>query len=219
MTFSLPFDPLYTVLSIVVMSDLALLGAERPRLCIRLIAMQGLLMGLMPLAAGKSGVNLYVLGVCAVFAVIKGMVLPWLLRRTLHRLPPQAAPAPYVGHAACVVLGVCGLTLSIWLGRRMGIAANPLFSEVFPAGMATIIAGILLMVTRREILSQMFGYLVMENGIFLLGSPMAEQSSLWLELTVLLDILGAAFVMGIAVHHMSRAFDAVDADHIASLRD
>lgn len=219
MTLFFSVDWLHAALSLVIITDLALLGAESPRLCIRLIAMQGVLMGLLPLLIHGEGMGLYLMAVSALFLVIKGMVLPWLLRRTYRRMPVRAPLAPYSGYSACVLFGVLSFALSLWLGTQLGIAANPLFSVVFPFGLTTIIAGLLLVVTRREILSQVFGYLVMENGIFLLGTPLVEQDSIWLELTILLDILVAVFVMGIAIHHIARAFDSADVDRIASLRD
>lgn len=212
-------DWLTAFLGLIIITNLALLGAEHHRLSIRLIALQGLLMGLLPLFAGGAEPTLYLAAMSCLFVGIKAVLLPLLLRRTDSRLPPYPPKQPYVGYSACVLLGIIGLVVSLWLGSRLGLAANPLFSSIFPSGLTTIIAGILLIVTRRETLAQMFGYLVLENGIFLMGVPMAQEDALWLELTILLDILVAAFVMGIAIHHINRAFDSTDVDHIAELRD
>ncbi len=213
------FDWLQTALSLIVITDLALLGAERHRLCIRLIALQGLILGFLPFFTFEGELNPHILGTAAVFISIKALILPWLLRRTYMRLPSQVSLPPYLGHSACVLLGLASLATSLWLGAQLGIAANPLFSLFFPMGLTTISAGILLIVTRREALAQVFGYLVMENGIYLMGVPMAQEGAVWLELSVLLDILVAAFVMGIAIHHLNAAFDSTDMDQIASLRD
>ena len=84
---------------------------------------------------------------------------------------------------------------------------------------STVFTGLLLIVTRKKALTQMVGYLVMENGIFLLGVPMAQSNAVWLELSILLDLLAGVFVMGIAVHHIHRAFDSTDVDRFSSLRD
>lgn len=214
-----PVDWLQAVLSMIVITDLALLGAERHRLCIRLIALQGLILGALPFFVSEGPPDLHIIGMAAIFMCIKGIILPLLLRRTYMQLPPQVSPDPYIGYSACALLGILGLVLSLWLGARLGLAANPLFSLMFPVGLCTVIAGILLIVTRREALAQVFGYLVMENGIYLMGVPMAQEDAVWLELSVLLDILVAAFVMGIAIHHINRAFDSTDMDRIASLRD
>lgn len=212
-------DWLHAALALIVMTNFALLGAERHRLCIRLIAVQGVIMGVMPLLAYEGGIDLYLACMAGLFLLIKGILLPLLLRRTYLQLPVQQTPEPYVGYSACVLLGAVGLGLSLWLGEQLELAANPLLSLVFPIGMTTILAGLLMIVTRREVLSQLFGYLVMENGIYLLGTPMAEHDSLWLELSILLDILVAVFVMGIAIHHINRAFQSTDVERIAALRD
>lgn len=212
-------DGLNAALGLIIITDLALLGAERQRLSIRLIANQGVLLGLVPVLAYNGTPDLYLIAVSAIFLIIKGVILPLLLRRTHRQLPSQQLPKPYLGYSACALLGIIGFALSLWIGGRLGIAANPLFSQVFPIGMATIFTGLLLIVSRKEVLSQLFGYLVLENGIFLLGAPMAEQESLWLELSILLDILVAVFVMGIAIHHINRAFHSTYVDHIASLKD
>ena len=212
-------DLLHVALGLIIIINLALLGAERHRMCIRLIALQGLTLGFLPFFVTREPVDLHLLGVGVIFIGIKVVLLPWLLRRTYLQLPTQGARSPYLGYSICVLLGLAGLTLSIWLGAQLGISANPLFSVFFPIGLSTVITGILLIVTRREALAQVFGYLVMENGIYLMGVPLAQQSLVWLELSVLLDILVAAFVMGIAIHHIHRAFESTDMDKIASLRD
>ena len=219
LTSSFSADWLQAALWLIVITDLALLAAERQRLCIRLIALQGCILGLMPLIALPGSIDPHLLGVAAIFLGVKGVILPLLLRRTYRKLPPQPPANPYLGNTACVLVGVCGFAFSLWFGGRLGVSSNPLLTLIFPPAFATIFAGLLLIVTRRKALGQMFGYLIMENGIYLLGVPMAQQDAVWLELSILLDILVGAFVMGIAIHHLNRAFDSTDVEEFASLRD
>ena len=213
------FDSLQAVQGLIIMTNLALLGAESHRLCIRLIAFQGLLLGVLPFIVSTSPLDMHFIVVGALFLVIKAVVMPMLLRRTSSRLSSQSSRNPYVGYPFCVGLGIGGLVLSIWVGTQLGTVENPVFSLVFPIGLFTVIAGLLLIVTRREILTQVFGYFVLENGIYLMGVPIAQQDMVWIELSVLLDILVASFVMVIAIHHINRAFASVDVERMASLRD
>lgn len=217
--FALSFDSLQAILGLLIITNFALLGAERHGLCIRLIAFQGLLLGILPfiVSSGEPDLHLYAMG--GLFLLIKAVILPLLLRRTYRRLPSQPSRDPYVGYPMCVLLGIGGLVLSLWVGAHLGLTANPLLSAVFPVGLATVMAGLLLIVTSKEILAQVFGYLVLENGIYLMGVPMIQADMIWLELSVLLDILVAAFVMGIAIRHINRAFASADVERIASLRD
>lgn len=216
---ALTLDWLQAALGIIVITDLSLLAAERQRLSMRLIALQGIILGLLPLLAHTGGVDLHLIGVTVIFLGIKGVVLPLLLRRTYKKLPPQPPSAHYLGNTASVLAGLGGYVFSLWFGAQLGVAANPLFALFFPPAFATVFAGLLLIVARRKALNQMFGYLVLENGIYLLGVPMAQDDAVWLELSILLDILVGAFVMGIAIHHIHRAFDSTDVDDFASLRD
>ena len=210
---------LQAALGCIVLANFCLLAAERQRLCMRLLALQGVILGLMPLAAYTGELDWHILGVTAVFTFVKGALLPLLLLRTYRKLPPQPPVRPYLGNSPCVLAGLCGLIFSLWLTGKLEIIANPLFALFFPVAAATVFTGLLLIVTRKKALTQMFGYLVMENGIYLLGVPMAQSNAVWLELSILLDILAGVFVMGIAVHHIHQAFDSTDVDKFSSLRD
>ena len=212
-------DWVQAVLGLIVLTDLSLLATERRRVCIKIIALQGMLLGILPLLAHEGTAGLYSWVVASIFCATKGVLLPWLLRRTMRKLPPLAPMRPYMGNSICVLLGVCGFILSLWLGARLGLAYNPLFPRVFPMAFTTIFAGLLLIVAHRTALTQIFGYLVLENGIYLLGVPMVQSETLWLELSILLDILVGVFVMGIAIHHIYRAFESTDVDQFAALRD
>ncbi|MDR3319891.1 MAG: NADH-quinone oxidoreductase subunit H [Desulfovibrio sp.] len=212
-------SPLGILIGLIVISDFCLLGAERLRLCIRLIAGQGMVLGLIPLLTTDSVLSVRIIVAVAVFFAVKAIVLPWFLWRTYKKLPPQAPGAFYLGNTACVLLGLAAFVFSLWLNARLGLAANQLFSQIFPIAFATIFSGLLLIISRRMALAQIFGYLVMENGVYLLGMPMAQESSIWLELSILMDILVAAFVMGIALTHLNRAFDSTDVERFATLKD
>ncbi|MEG2172658.1 MAG: hydrogenase-4 component E, partial [Desulfovibrionaceae bacterium] len=60
---------------------------------------------------------------------------------------------------------------------------------------------------------------VAENGIFLLGLPMMLGGSVWFELSILLDVFVAVFVMGIAINHINATFESIDVGRFCSLRD
>jgi hydrogenase-4 component E len=67
--------------------------------------------------------------------------------------------------------------------------------------------------------SQVLGFLVLENGIFTFGVGLVQELSLLVELGVLLDVFVAVFVMGIMIFHISREFDHLDADRLSTLKD
>ena len=89
-----------------------------------------------------------------------------------------------------------------------------------PTALATVWTGFLLLVTRRKAVTQVVGYLVLENGIFVFGLLLAElHAAAWWRPGVLLDLLVGIFVMGIVINHINREFASLDTGHLTSLRD
>lgn len=210
---------LQAALGLIIIVDLALLATERQRQCIRLLAVQGFILGILPLLGDIAPLTWHLLAITVIFVGLKAVALPYLLQRSHANLPQSAPLAPYMGYNRCVLAGCLGCAFSLWLAVRLPLPANPLFLVFFAPAVTTVLTGLLIIVTRRKILTQVMGYLVLENGIYLLGVPLARHEAAWLELSVLLDVFVGVFIMVIAIKHLNRAFDSVDVARIASLRD
>lgn len=210
---------LQALLGIILITDLCLLATERQRQCIRLLAVQGITLGILPLVGDDAPITWHLLVLTLIFLGIKGAVLPYFLQRSHANLPQSPPLPPYMGYNRCVLAGCLGFVFSIWLAGSLPVPANPLFLAFFPPAITTVITGLLIIVTRRKILTQVMGYLVLENGIYLLGVPLARHDAAWLELSILLDVFVGVFIMVIAVKHLNRAFETTDVDRYASLRD
>ncbi len=199
----------------IILGDLILLGAGRMRHLLLLTAAQGLLLGLVTVGVSP-GIEGYI--VAGAVATLKGGIFPWLLWRTMRQVGTSEIVEPFMGLGTSILVGLGGLGLALWIDARLllPIAAPPL---LMPAALTTVLAGLVLIVLRHKALTQVIGYLTMENGIFLLGTPLAGHDAMWIELLILLDLLVAVFVMGIAIHHIRRTFDSIDVDRFCSLRD
>ena len=151
--------------------------------------------------------------------LIKGALLPGLLWRTQKRLPADAliCPARRVGFG--VLAGMAGLVFSIWLDGKLVMPLGLYPPLLLPTGLATLFCGFILIVGRIKAITQVIGYLVAENGIFLLGVPLMTGGTVWFELALLLDVFVAVFVMGIAINHISDSFASIDVARFRSLRD
>lgn len=210
---------LQAALGIIVIADLCLLSTERQRLCIRLLAVQGFVLGLLPLLGDIAPLTWHLLAMTAIFLGIKAVALPYILRRCHTALPQEPPLTPHIGYNRSVLAGALGCGFSLWLAARLPVPANPLFLVFFAPAITTVLAGLIIIIARRKVLTQVMGYLVLENGIYLLGVPLARHDAVWLELSVLLDVFVGIFVMIIAIRHLNQAFHSVDADRLASLRD
>jgi hydrogenase-4 component E len=206
------------ILILVVLTNLRLLGSSRIGASIRTVAVQGFLLGLLPLFAhGHDAV--WRISVLAVGSMaLKGVVFPKLLLRALREADVRREVEPFVGCVASLLIGILALAVSFWLGQRLPLP-NPASSPLLvPVALASILIGLFLIVSRKKAVSQVLGFLVLENGIFAFGVGLVQES--WLvELGVLLDVFVAVFVMGITIFHISREFDHIDTDRLSTLKD
>jgi hydrogenase-4 component E len=88
-----------------------------------------------------------------------------------------------------------------------------------PAAFFTCLVGLVLLITRSKAITQVLGYLTLENGVYAFGAAVALDMPILVELGILLDVFVGVFVMGIAIFHISRQFDHIDTDRLVSLSD
>ncbi len=207
------------ILVALVLTDLILLGASRLRNAIRILAAQGLMLGLLPLLAHSGGPIWHALLLGGGSAVLKGFVFPALLNRALRETNASREIEPFVGFVASLLIGVGALALSFWFGARLPLPAAAPSQWLVPTGLFTVWTGLFLIVARRKAITQVLGYVAMENGIFALGMVLVEAMPLLVELGVLLDVFAAVFVMGIIVFQINREFDHIDSDQLSALKE
>jgi hydrogenase-4 component E len=207
------------ILVFVVLTNLTLLASSRISSCIKLAAAQGMALGLLPLFMSGHAVDARLLLIAIMTFFIKGMLLPRLLERSLREAHVRHEIEPVIGHAPSVLIGVLLLALSFWLTKDL-VPPHPIATNlVLPLALSTILIGLFTIVIRRKALTQVIGYLLMENGIYIFGIALAHDEPLLVEMGVLLDVFVAVFVMGIAIFHINRAFDHIDVEKLKSLKD
>lgn len=208
-----------TALILLMLTDFSLLGATRLGACIRFVAFQGVLLGVLTLTAHGEALSLRPVTLAIISSGLKGAAFPWLLSRTLHAANVRREIEPFVGYNLSLAIGTLALLASLWLSSRLPLP-SPLVSPLLvPVALFTSFTGLFLIIARKKALTQVVGYLVMENGIYAFGVGTVPNTPLLVELGVLLDVFVAVFVMGIAVFHISRQFDHIDTDQLAALKD
>ena len=207
------------ILIVMILTDLILLGSSRLRNAIHIVAVQGVLLGLLPLLLHHHGVLWPVFLLGAGSAGLKGFVFPRLLNRALRETNAKREIEPFIGYILSLLLGVGGLALSFVFGSRLPLPWAVPSQLLIPVGLFTLWTGLFLIMARRKAITQVLGYIVMENGIFTLGMVLVKAMPLLVELGVLLDIFVAVFVMGIIVFQINREFDHIDSDQLSALKE
>jgi hydrogenase-4 component E len=210
--------PVDAILVGIILTGFVLLGSSRFGSCVRVVALQGVLLGALTIAARENDASLRAPLLALASTGVKGVAFPWLLSRALRDAEVRREVEPLVGYGPSVLVGMLGLVAALWLASRLPPpAAIP--SLVLPVALFTMLAGLFLIVSRRQALMQVLGYLVMENGIYTFGVGFVQGTPMLVELGVLLDVFVAVFVMGIAIFHINREFDHIDTDRLRTLKD
>ncbi len=213
MTAALDFVTILAVLA-----NLTMLSVSGMRSLVRAAGAQGLFVGLVP-ALVQTNPSTHILAFVLLVCVIKGLVLPRMLLRTLQDLDAQREVEPYVGFGISAFFGVAGLAASVWFCSGLPVPGGDTVRFALSGAFMTILTGFLLIITRKKALTQVVGYLIIENGVFLLSAVLTPAGPLLVELCILLDLFVAVFVMGIALHHINQAFDSIDTDLISTIKD
>ena len=201
----------------VILINFFVLGSARLGACIRAVALQGALLALLPLAThGLSG-HALLLGAGAL--ALKGIFIPWLLLRAIREVRIRREVEPYIGFVATLILGALVTAGAFIFADFLPLAPEHVAGLNVPTALATMFSGFLLLITRRKALTQVLGYLILENGIFIFAVLLSSALPLMVEAGVLLDLLVGVFVMGIVLNQISREFSTLNTERLTALKE
>jgi hydrogenase-4 component E len=158
-------------------------------------------------AFAQDAPHLYVTAFVAL--VFKAVVVPLALRRIVARLDLHREIETVVGIGPTMLAGMALVALSLVVMLRVGPASDPLAREDLALALSVVLLGLLTMVTRRNALSQVIGFMSMENGLILAAAG-AKGMPLVVEISVAFAVLIAFIVIGIVLFRIRERFDTVD---------
>jgi hydrogenase-4 component E len=207
------------VLIVALTLNFVALGVSRIRGIIRAVALQGMLLGALPLLMphAEIGVRLIVLVVGTIG--LKGFVIPAFLMHAMREANIQQEVRPIVSYMSSLLLGALGTGLALVFSSTLPLAQAHEGLLLVPASLATVWTGFLMLTARRKAITQVMGYLLLENGIFLFSLLLLEAMPFLVEIGVLLDLFTGVFVMGIIIHHISREFGSLSTEHLMELKE
>ncbi len=198
--------------------NLVALGSSRLPSLIQVAAVQGVVLGVMPLVMEPDFRWMAVLIAVATMAM-KGLVIPALLRRAMRTANIDRDLNPLIGFVPSLLVGAAGMIAAVLLTRQLPLLPEHQESLLAPGALASVFTGLLLLVGRSKAISQVCGYLILENGIYLFGLLLIHSTPLLVEGGILLDLTVAVFVIGIIVDRIQRAFDSLDTRKLTVLRE
>jgi len=199
--------------------NLLALGSSRLPSLIRAMSMQGVVLGFMPLVLEHDRFNWGVMLVALATVAGKGVVIPALLRRAMRSANIEREMHPFIGHIPSLLLGTGGTIMAVALAQALPLLPEHAGSLLVPGSIASLLTGFILLIGRAKAISQVCGYLILENGIYLFGMLLIHSTPLLVESGILLDVTVGVFVIGIIVDRIQRAFDSLDTRNLTTLHE
>jgi hydrogenase-4 component E len=206
------------LLVLVLLINFLLLGTSRLRAVINASAMQGGILGILVLVVHRHiGVREVLLAGGAI--ALKGFVIPGMLLKAMRDVVKRRDIEPLLGYIPSLLVGALGTGLSLLFAGTLPLAPEHVGSLLVPTSLSTVLTGFLLLTTRRKAITQVVGYLVLENGVFVMGLCLLEALPFLIETGVLLDLFVGIFVMGIIINRINREYASIDTQQLSSLKE
>jgi hydrogenase-4 component E len=156
--------------------------------------------------------------VAGALVVLKVLVIPRLLRRMERRFAPERELTPYVNTATSLVLAGLLVLFGYAITRPL-VALSQLPTRAgMPLAMGLVLVSLFVVISRKKALTQVVGFLMLENGIALLAVLGTYGIPLIVELGVFLDLLMAFLVMQIFIYQIHETFESIDVEQLNRLR-
>ncbi len=204
--------------SLVLLFGIALLWRRSLRAYVRAFQWQSLVLSLVFVLVGYFGHDPELYVVAFFLFLLKVAVIPWYLNRLHERVGGERESQPYVNVAtSLIVAGLLVLLAYVITHPLVRVSALPTRGGL-PLAMGLIFVGLFVIITRRQALTQVVGFLVLENGIALLAVLGTLGIPLIVELGVFLAVLMGFLVMQVFVYHIHDTFESIDVDQLNKLR-
>jgi len=197
----------------------AMLASRRTLSLIRLFAFQGFFLSmsifLVAFLSGES--NLYY---SAFFTLaLKVILLPWILRELSRRLNIGGDIETLVNVPVTMIIGIGVVVFSFSLAEPILQAASTVTRSLIGVGLACVLLSFLVMITRKKAMTQIIGFLSMENGLLFSATNATYGMPMVVELAIALDVLIGAIIFGIFFFQIRETFESLDLKYFEKLKE
>ena len=208
-----------TFAALLLLTCFAIVAQRRLSACVDLFALQSVFLALTAtLVAFFTGIH-HIYMAAALTVIIKVVIIPRILKKVIRRLNVARELVMNVNIPAGLM--ICGtlVIVAFFITQPIIPLGYLLTRDSLAISLAIILIGFFIMIARKKAVTQMIGFLVMENGLFLGATAAAYGMPMIVELGVFFDVLVGALIIGIYSHRLQDAFDSVDTSTLTTLKD
>ena len=210
--------PVDMTLSLVLLSVLFSFGSSRLPGLIKVLAFQGVVVSIVPLIIGHDMTAGGILFTLATLT-IRGIVIPLCIHFAIKKVAIRREVEPIVGYHASVLAGLGLIVAAMAVSHRFNAPSIGASVLLLPTSISLLVAGMFLLMARRNAIAMVLGYIMMENGIYLVGTTFSVRALHIVEFGILLDVLAGVMIMAVILQNIKQTFDDVDTALLRTLKE
>ena len=207
-----------SLLALVLLSVLLAFGSRRLPTLINVLAFQGVVVSLVPLFLGhdmSTGGVVFTL----VTLLVRGIVIPASIYMVIKKVAIDPEVEPILGYNASLLAGLMLIVAATFVSPKFNLPRTGGYLLLLPTAIALLVAGMFLLMARRNAIAMVLGYIMMENGIYLVGTSFSTRAHHIVEFGILLDVLAGVMIMAIILQNIKHTFDDVDTARLRTLKE
>lgn len=205
--------------ALLLLLSFAMLSQRRVLTLVTLYALQGATLFVSITVVEWSTGQYHLFFSAALTLVLKVILLPLILNNLIRRLGAQWETETLLNAPAAMLIGLILVIFCFTLAQPISHLSNTVTRSTLGIALAVVMLSFLMMITRRKAITQVIGFLAMENGLFFAATSATYGMPMVVELGVALDVLVGVVILGIFFFQIREQFDSLDLHHMESLKE
>ena len=205
--------------ALVGLTSFLMLGQGRLLRLIFVFALQGFLLSFTTALAGFSLDNPHLYISAVLTLLLKVIFIPWMLRREVILMNTQRDLETLKNKTALMMGGAGLMVFSYYVLHPIVQTTSPVMLNALAVSLSVVLLGMLLMITHRQAVAHVVGFMSIENGLFFAAIVATNGMPMVVELGVAFDVLVAAVLFGIFFFHIRTSIDSLDVDRLNRLHE
>jgi hydrogenase-4 component E len=208
---------LHVLLIIFLISLFYMSIANRMTTYVNVLALQGVLLFFVAFLELKHINTLNLILILLETIIFKSLAVPIFLKYVLKRNHITREAEPYLPNFVSLIITTLIVVTTILLSKTM--EESYLDKMYFVVALSTLFTGLYFIATRRKIITHVMGYLVIENGVFVLSLAVGNEMPMLVNLGIMLDIFASVLILGIFLNKIGDVFKDIDVNQLTNLKD
>ncbi|WP_457641339.1 hydrogenase [Persephonella sp.] len=151
--------------------------------------------------------------------LIKVLIIPLLLIKLIEKIKIRREIEPFININYSLLITGTLVIFSFFVTQKVHISGEVVAKEIFPISIAVILIGAFIMISRKKAVTQIIGFLTLENGIMLAGTSITKGMPLIVEIGVFFDVFVGALMAGILIYQIRATLKDVDTAKLTTLKE